>query len=108
WTTLSNDITNADTSVTVADATAITKNSLIRIDTENMTVTAKAGNTLTVTRASNGTTAAPHLTGAGVTSAFDQRSFGRVLDGPDANTTATIDIGAVEASYLIATNAGTP
>jgi hypothetical protein len=38
----------------------------------------------------------------------DQRGFGRILDGPDGDATPTVDIGAVEVNYVIATTGGTP
>ena len=101
--TLSANITNTDTTVPVADATAI--DWLIRIDTEQMVVTNKAANSLTVTR---GVGATSHNSGAAVNAAFDQRGFSRRLDGPDdPDTTATVDIGAVEAAEVTATG-GTP
>ena len=39
---------------------------------------------------------------------FDQRRLARIVDGPDGDTTATVDIGAVEANYMITASAGTP
>ena len=39
----------------------------------------------------------------------DQRGFDRIVDGPDSpDTTATVDMGAVEANYTISATAGTP
>ena len=38
----------------------------------------------------------------------DQRGLNRIVDGPDADATATVDMGAVEANYTIAETAGTP
>src|SRR6266581_1480201 len=60
-----------------------------------MIVTSKATNTLTVSRAANSTTAAPHNNGAGVNPAFDQRGsrFPRVVNSRS-------DIGAHESNYL--------
>ncbi|MEN3369734.1 MAG: hypothetical protein V7609_1877 [Verrucomicrobiota bacterium] len=108
WTTLTAAITNSQTNVDVNDATALAIGSVILIDTEQMTITAKATNTLTVTRGTNATTAAAHSAGAAVTSAFDQRAYPRVVDSGDAGTVATIDMGAVEANYVITATAGTP
>ncbi len=61
-TTLSADITDTATAVTVDDVSSITVDDVIRIEHEQMTVTAIDTTTkiLTVTRASNSTTAAAH------------------------------------------------
>lgn len=61
-TTLSADITSSATSVTVEDVSSITVDDVIRIDHEQMTVTAIDTSTkvLTVTRAANSTTAVAH------------------------------------------------
>ena len=101
WTTLTGNIVDgAQTTITVADGSAMNAGSTIRIDTEQMGVTARSGNTLTVTRGANATTAAAHSSGAGVSAAFDQRGFPRKI--------SVIDIGAVETNYTITTTAGTP
>ena len=63
----------------------------IQIDSEQLIVTAKAGNTLTVTRGANGTTAAAHSNGAVVNPAFDQRGAGFARKFGSA-----VDIGAFE------------
>lgn len=68
-TTLSAAITNVTaTSCTVIDATAFpaTGNFRIKIDSEILIVTGVAGNTFTVTRGAEGTTAATHASGASV------------------------------------------
>jgi CSLREA domain-containing protein len=100
-TTLNGGIDNVTTSVTLTDASAIpgNVNFTIQIDSEQMTVSSKAGNVLTVARHANGTIAASHLNGAGVNPAFDQRGSGflRKADSADADTTQTVDIGAYEA-----------
>src|SRR5947207_10598969 len=70
--------------------------------------TSNAANSHTVTRGANGTIPGPHTSGAAVNTAFDQRGFSRIKDGPDGDTTATVDIGAVEANYMIAATGGTP
>ncbi|MEY2518471.1 MAG: hypothetical protein QOF24_230 [Verrucomicrobiota bacterium] len=101
WTTLSSNIDNVQTTITVADPSGITVGSTIRIDLEQMSVTAVVSNTLTVTRGANATTAAAHTSGAGVSSAFDQRGFPRKVG-------AAVDIGAVETNFTITTTAGTP
>jgi hypothetical protein len=101
WTTLSSNIDNVQTTITVADPSGIAVGSTIRIDLEQMSVTAVVSNTLTVTRGANATTAAAHTSGAGVSSAFDQRGFPRKVG-------SAVDIGAVETNYTITTTAGTP
>jgi hypothetical protein len=61
------NITNSSTSFRVSgDGTAVATSDLLNIDNELVTVTAKTGNSLTVTRASVGTTAAAHTAGASV------------------------------------------
>lgn len=62
-TTLNGAINNSVTSVVVTDASSFpaSGNFRIEVDTEIMLVTAKASNTLTVTRGVEGTTAASHL-----------------------------------------------
>jgi len=65
-TTLNGAINSSVTSVVVTTAITIPINSVLKVDTEQMLVTAVSGATLTVTRAYNGTTAAAHLTGANV------------------------------------------
>ena len=65
-TTISNDISNKVTSILVADASTITENSYIIIDSESMYVDSISNNTLTVKRAQDGTTAASHVAGANV------------------------------------------
>src|SRR5687768_1834917 len=69
----------------------------IQIDSEQMVVTSKSTNTLTVTRGANGTTAATHSSGANVNLAFDQRGAGfpRQADG-NGDSTAVVDVGAFE------------
>jgi hypothetical protein len=99
-TTLTSGIDNSTTSITVADGASFPAGVSFAIQTENeqMIVNSKTGNTLTVTRGANGTTAASHPGGSGVNTAFDQRGAGfpRKADGSDADTTQTPDIGAYE------------
>ncbi|HVQ36190.1 MAG TPA: CSLREA domain-containing protein, partial [Pyrinomonadaceae bacterium] len=94
-TSLNGAIDGQVTTIIVGDATSIPAGFglAIQIDNEQMIVTSKTANTLTVTRGANGTTAASHANGAGVNLAFDQRGTGfvRKADGPDANTTQTLD-----------------
>ena len=65
-TTISNDISNKVTTILVADASTITENSYIIIDSESMYVDSISNNTLTVKRAQDGTTAASHVAGTNV------------------------------------------
>ena len=99
-TTLSADVDNASvTTIDVTDASSIPDkvNFVIQVDSEQMTVTGKSANTLTVVRGANSTTAASHTNGAAVNPAFDQRGtpFHRKTEGK-ANSSATVDIGAYE------------
>ncbi len=104
-TTLNGAIDNVTTSVVVSNPANIPANVgfVIQIDDEQMTVTSKVTNTLTVVRAANGTTAAAHSDLAPVNPAFDQRGSGfpRKTDSADANLTRTVDIGAYEAHPTI-------
>ncbi len=99
-TTLNGDINNAVTTVTVTDGTSIPAGVgfLIQIDNEQMNVTAKSTNTLTVMRAANGTTAGSHSNGAAVNPAFDQRDTGF-----PRKIGSAVDIGAFEACAAPAT-----
>jgi len=65
-TSISSDIGDAVTSISVDDASSITENTYIVIDDESMYVSKVTNNTLTVKRAQDGTTAASHVTGTGV------------------------------------------
>ena len=65
-TTASAALTASATSLAVANAGGIAANAVIQIDDERMQVTAKSGNTLTLTRGHDGTTAAAHNSGATV------------------------------------------
>jgi hypothetical protein len=81
-TTLSSDITATDTTLPVADVTALTSSAgsfRLLIDQEQVQVTRvdSAQNTLTVTRGVNGTTPVDHLADTGVSAALDQRGFSR-------------------------------
>ncbi|MGI9068613.1 MAG: Calx-beta domain-containing protein, partial [Pyrinomonadaceae bacterium] len=104
-TTINGAIDNSVTTISVTHGASIPAvvAFAIRIDNEQMVVTSKVGNTLTITRGANGTTAAAHAGGAAVNTAFDQRGAGftRKADGPDANTTQTLDIGAFEADASV-------
>lgn len=99
-TTLSNPIGFNNTMFSVADATIIPAGVgfVIQIDNEQMTVIAKSGNQLTVTRGANNTAVAPHNAQAPLMLAFDQRGsgFSRTINGD-------VDIGAMEAAYTTLT-----
>ena len=58
--------TNSSDTITVADATGLAQNDVIQVDSEQMLITAVAGNSLTVDRGYNGTAAITHNTGAAV------------------------------------------
>lgn len=65
-TKLASGISAVAVTLTVADAQGIGANAVILIDAEHVQVTAKSGNTLTVTRGANGTAPAIHATEAQV------------------------------------------
>lgn len=65
-TNLVNDISLVDTSIEVVDASSILENSYIAIDNEELYVDSKSGNTLTVVRGSDETTATSHVAGSAV------------------------------------------
>src|SRR5204863_5907224 len=97
-TTLNVPLDNSTNAVVVIDGTSIPGGIgfLIQIDNEQMSVTSKSTNTLTVVRGANGTTAAAHSAAAAVNAAFDQRGAGfpRLRDG-NGDSTATVDVGAL-------------
>ncbi|TMB99717.1 MAG: hypothetical protein E6J42_02560 [Chloroflexi bacterium] len=66
-TKLQEDISKDATTLTVADATGLAANDSVKVDAEKMKITGISGNTLTVQRATEETTAAPHTAGATVT-----------------------------------------
>jgi hypothetical protein len=85
-TTVSGTLNSTTASLTVADAAVlglIPNRTVLLIDSEQVLVTAVNGNTLTVTRGVNGTTAAGHSSGAGVNLATDQRGFPLASGNPD-------------------------
>ena len=102
FTILASAIDASTTSINVADATSLPAGVgfVIRIDAEQMIVTGSTGNTLTVTRAANGSAAVPHGEGAAVNPAFDQRGHPRKAG-------ARIDIGAVETAYALSITSST-
>ena len=70
-TNLNGDISAIDTSVVVNDASSITEETYIVIDNEELYVESKSGNTLTVTRGADETTAAAHVSGSDVKAITD-------------------------------------
>ena len=113
-TTLNGAIDNSTTTVNVTSAANIPVGVTILVDTltsgtsEQMLVTAKTGNALTVTRHVNGTAANAHSDLAPVFPAFDQRGFLRTVNSDAAAPLAVggddTDIGA----YELQTQAGAP
>lgn len=67
-TNLAQDITTTDTLIAVNDASAISTNTYLDIDGEEVYVRLKTGNTLTVERGRDGTTITSHLSGAEIKS----------------------------------------
>ena len=101
FTTLASATDASSTTITVANATAFPAavGFVLRIDAEQMIVTAKSGNTLTVTRGANGTAAAAHSAGASVNPASDQR-------GQPRKAGNAVDIGAFETNYALSVTSG--
>lgn len=90
------NITNSTTSFRVSgDGTAVATSDLLNIDNELVTVTAKTGNSLTVTRASVGTTAAAHTAGAPV----------KIVRPTASTTTLSAAITDVAATSITVTSA---
>lgn len=90
-TKLDGSINSSTTSIAVDDVSAlglVAGYSVLQIGTEKMFVTGIDGDTLTVIRGFDGTTAASHVDDANIFSAFDQRGVDRLRDGD-------IDIGAL-------------
>lgn len=64
--TLAEDLDTSETGVDVSSGTAFKVGQIVVIDSERLEITAISTNTLTVTRAVNGTTAATHSNGAAI------------------------------------------
>jgi len=109
-TVLSTSITDSTTAIEVGDASIIPAGGYILIDSEQMVVTNKGGgDSLTVTRHANDTTAASHSVLTAVYLASDQRSaaFARTFDNPNVPNAAGgdgTDIGAFELQDIIFRN----
>jgi hypothetical protein len=67
-TNLTNDISTSDTLVTVNDASSISINTYLDLEGEEVYVTAKSGNVLTIERGRDNTTITSHLAGSEVKS----------------------------------------
>jgi hypothetical protein len=81
-TNLSNDITNEDNLITVNDASAISVNTYLDLEGEEVYVTAKSGNVLTVDRGRDNTTITSHLAGSPIKS-ITAEDNALVEDGDD-------------------------
>ena len=88
-TSIVSDISATDTTITVVDAVRIppTANARIRIGNEELTVTGRNGNVLTVTRGANGTTAADHDATASVL----PLNFDVIVDGERMTVTNVVN-----------------
>ena len=104
-TTLNAAVDASQTSIQLADATGFAPdlNLLLEVDAEQMLITGRSGNTLTVVRGAHGTAAAAHASGAGVNLAFDQRGpgFSRNTKWKAAAASRRVDIGAFELSAAL-------
>jgi hypothetical protein len=92
-TTLNGSINNSVTSLTVTDASTFPATGYfsIIVGSELMTVTAVSGNTFTVVRSAEGTTAASHASGVNVTQIWTKRSEDQTfLDQISAGTEASL------------------
>ena len=69
-TTCAEAVDTSETEIDVANASSIAAGQTIKVDDEEMYVSSKSSNTLTVIRGSNGTAAAAHDNSTNVTSAF--------------------------------------
>lgn len=103
--TLSGTINSSTTSVSVADGTQFLQYAVIRIDNEEMKITGISSNTLTVTRAFNGTTAASHTSGAavrGVITSYHHNQLAAELKAAEArlrDTTSGCEDAGVNDTY---------
>ncbi|MFN7929188.1 MAG: choice-of-anchor Q domain-containing protein [Blastocatellia bacterium] len=85
-TTLNGAINASTDMLTLGNAAAFPVGAVLQIDSEQLTVTVVANNTLTVARGANNTAPAAHNDGAAVNPAFDQRGPGfprKVGSAPD-------------------------
>jgi hypothetical protein len=81
-TNLSKDISIEDTLISVNDASSISVNTYLDIEGEEVFVTAKSGNLITVNRGRDGTTITPHLSGSEIKSITSSDNL-LIEDGDD-------------------------
>jgi len=79
---LSKDISIEDTLISVNDASSISVNTYLDIEGEEVFVTAKSGNLITVNRGRDGTTITPHLSGSEIKSITSSDNL-LIEDGDD-------------------------
>jgi hypothetical protein len=117
-TTLAEDLDASETAIDVTSAAALRDSYTtgdtyrIKIDNELMTVTAESGNTLTVTRAAEGTAAATHSNGGTVkqiitAAAFDQMKLDANVAGVSGNSGTSVVNAAVALNLSSGTYQGT-
>jgi hypothetical protein len=87
-TNISKDITTEDVLISVNDASSITANTYLEIESEEIYVKSKSGNTLTVDRGRDGTSIISHLSGAQVKSITSADNL-LVEDGDDFGFSGT-------------------
>ena len=96
----------ADVTLTVTDATGFLEGSFIRIGNEILSITAVAGNDLTVTRAQYGTSAVDHTDGTTITQLTDSGDyylnfFTEAESVAGGTSNATIDLNFTQGSNSI-------
>jgi prepilin-type N-terminal cleavage/methylation domain-containing protein len=80
---LDNAITSFSTTLVLKNASSLAQSTVISIGDEQLNVTNVSGNTLTVTRGFNSTTASAHSSGVDV---YDQQSLDRTLSTADSDS----------------------
>jgi hypothetical protein len=105
-TQLSAAITNVATTCVVANATGIVNTQLLLIDAEYVQVTGISGNTLTITRGQNGTTAAAHSSGAAVLLPLNSAALNATATICTVTSTSNISVGMlmlIDSEYVLVT-----
>ena len=105
-TTLGGTITSSATSLTVASATNVSVGTVLYIGTEQLTVTAVSGTTLTVTRGSNGTMAAAHTSGDVITGVSVDTASSLVSAHADVTNALNGAIDASQTSVILDSTTG--
>lgn len=108
-TTLAEDLDSSEPAVDVTSAAALRDSYttgdtyVIKVDNEIMTVTAESGNTLTVTRGAEGTTAAGHSTGTTVKSSlYTARAITQIkADANIIGTSGNVGTNILASAYSI-------